>query len=540
MFLLVESYSLFGRIVDMKKVRRGLVFGVFFISSLSFSESNLHTLLFGYLQNDLSLQKCMLTAQNKALSYDAAKINNGIELTLSTGTVKIQSSSDGSKYTFTPSASLGIPQLNDTKLTASLPMTQKSGFSDSENGTFLDNGNVKLSTGIVTSVPLKKKISILEVERAYVEAERAAQNQALTVENEFYTNLKNLYGYVQKVLTAKDDLYDDELNLRVLEAQGYSKTSASYRRKYLEVQSDRRNVAENLRKLERETAVFAIKCSVEYERVFTPENFDKNKIQELENQAFNSVMAFLPMEIPGVEMENVLDYKAEDYSKSESAVWSKYISDLRRKSDYNLELGAYAGYTFNESSSKYDTADGGITFDWKGITASAGVSLPTGQNLFPLSGTSAGQTSKSPVYTFALTLKPNTWRLSKIDRQQDELNSKIDEITVKSAADDYETAILDKLTQRGDLRWSEKSYAEEYDMYSQLEYDMDNWLKQGSVTKSDYLDAENNRNRAQMNILINAVEKIIYNNNVKMMFVRTENGKQRVENEKRKVEDKIY
>ena len=526
----MKTYSLFGKIVDMKKVRRRVVFGFLFLSGFAFSESNLHTLLFGYLKNDLSLQKCTLTAQSKALSYDATKISNGIELTLSTGTVKIQSSSDGSKYTFTPQASLGLPQLNDTKLTASLPMTQKSGYElEGENGTFLDNGNVKLSTGIVTSAPLKRKITLLEAERAYIEAERAAQNQALSVENEFYTNLKTLYGYVQQVLTAKNDLYDDELNLRVLEAQGYSKTSASYRRKYLEVQSDRRNVAENLRKLERETAVFAIKCGAEYERVFTPEKFDKNKIQELENQAFDSVMAFLPMEIPGVEMENVLNYKAEDYSKSESAVWSKYISDLKRKSDYNLELGAYAGYTFNESSSKYDTADGGITFDWKGITASAGVSLPTGQNLFPLNGTSAGQTSKSPVYTFAITLKPNVWRLAKLDRQQDELNSKIDEITVKSAADDYETAILDKLTQRGDLRWSEKSYAEEYDMYSQLEYDMDTWLKQGSVTKSDYLDAENNRNRAQMNILINAVEKIIYNNNVKMMFVRTENGKLKTE-----------
>ena len=236
-----------------------------------------------------------------------------------------------------------------------------------------------------------------------------------------------------------------------------------------------------------------------------------------------AVMAFLPSEIPAVEMEDVLSYKAEDYTKTESAEWSKYISDLKRQTDYTLELGAYAGYTFNESTSKYDTVDGGITFDWRGITASAGVSVPTGKNLFPLESTNAGgQSSKSPVYTFALTLKPNTWRLAKIDQKQDELNSKIDEISVKSAADDYETDLLDKLSERGDLRWSEKSYAEEYDMYSQLEYDMDKWLTQGSVTKSDYLDAANNRDKAQMNILINAVEKIIYNNEVKMMFVNKE------------------
>ena len=488
----------------MKRIRFVLILIFFFVQQMIFSESNLPALLFGYLRNDLTLQKYTLTAKSKALDYDSTKIENGISLTLSTGTVKIQSSSDGTKYTFTPSASLEIPELHDTTISASLPMTKKSGYNlESENGTFLDDGNVKISTGIITSAPKKRKVTLLEAERAYIEAQRALQTQALTVENEFYTNLKTLYGYVQSVLTAKNDLYDDELDLKVLEVQGYSKTSASYRKKNLEVMSDRRNVAENLRKLERETAVFAVKCGAEYEQVFRPENFDKDKAGELENQAFEAVMAFLPSEIPAVEMEDVLSYKAEDYTKTESAEWSKYISDLKRQTDYTLELGAYAGYTFNESTSKYDTVDGGITFDWRGITASAGVSVPTGKNLFPLESTNAGgQSSKSPVYTFALTLKPNTWRLAKIDQKQDELNSKIDEISVKSAADDYETDLLDKLSERGDLRWSEKSYAEEYDMYSQLEYDMDKWLTQGSVTKSDYLDAANNRDKAQMNILI--------------------------------------
>ena len=503
----------------MKKIGLFLVsFSLFWTQFLA-AESNLPSLLFGYLKNDLSLQKYTLTAQAKALDFDTTKIENGLSFTLSTGTVKIQSSSDGTKYTFTPSASLEIPELNDTSLSVSLPMTKKSGY-ESTNGTFLDDGNIKLSTGIVTSAPLKRKITLLESEREYTEALRDAQNQALTVENEFYTNLKTIYGYVKDVLEAKNDLYDDELSLRVLEVQGYSKTSASYRTKYLECQSDRRTVAENLRKLERETAVFAVKCGAAYERVFTPENFEKGKAEELGNRAFESVMNFLPSEIPGVEMEDVLSYKAEDYTKSESAEWSKYISDLKRKTDYTLEVGAYAGYTFNESTSKYDTADGGITFDWRGITASAGVSVPTGQNLFPLNGTSTGIASKSPVYTFSLTLSPNTWRLASIDKKQDELNSKIDEIAVKSAADDYDTAVLDKLTERGDLKWSEKSYAEEYDMYSQLEYDMDKWLSQGSVTQSDYLDAANNRDKAKINILINAVEKIIYNNNVKLLFVR--------------------
>ena len=499
---------------------------LFLYPALSFSETaqnTLTTLLFGYIKNDLTLQKYTLTAESKLLEYDSTKIENGISLTLSTGTVKIQTSSDGTKYTFTPSASLEIPELHDTTVSASLPMTKKSGYAlESENGTFLDDGSVKISTGIITSAPLKRKITLLEAERAYTEAKRNAQNQALTVENEFYTNLKTLYSYVSDVLSKKDELYDDEVDLKVLTAQGYSKTSASYRTKYLECQSDRRNVHEALRKLERETAVFAMKCGAEYNRVFDPQSFDSEKSEEISEQALASVMEFLPTDIPAIEMEDVLSYKSDDYSDTESAVWSKYIGDLKRKSDYTLEVGAYAGYTINESASTYDTLDGGITFDWRGISLSAGVSVPTGTNLFPLDSSATGIASKSPVYTFALTLTPNTWRLASIDKKQDELNSKIDEIAVKSAADDYETALIDKLTERGDLTWSEKSYAEEYDMYSQLEYDMDTWLKQGSVTESDYRDAENNRSKAQMNILINAVEKIIYSNEVKLMFVRTE------------------
>ena len=492
-----------------------------FLGERAFSDSNLPQLLFGYLKNDLSLQKYTLTAQSKALDYDASKISNGISVTLSTGTVKIQGGEDGTRVTFTPSASVGLPSLNDTKLTASFPFTTRSSYDDdSKNGTFLDDGTVKISTGIVTSAPLKRKISLLEAERSYIEAERAVQNQALTVENEFYTNLKSLYSYISQILEKKNSLYDDELDLKVLKVQGYSEKSSTYRSKYLKIQSERRDVHELQRKLERETAIFAMKCGVEYERVLNPENFDIKKADELADSAFKSVKEFLPSEIPSVEMEDVLSYKRENYTATESAEWSKYISGLKRKSDYTLEVGAYAGYTFNESTSKYDTVDTGLSFDWRGITASAGVSVPTGNNVLPIDSSSSGQSSKSPVYTFSLTLTPNTWRLASIDKKQDELNSQIDDISVKSAADDYDTDVVDKLTERGDLRWSKKSYADEYDMYSQLEYDMDKWLSQGIVTKSDYLDAANNRDKAQINLLINAVEQIIYNNKVKLLFVQ--------------------
>lgn len=495
---------------------------IFLLSPLTAEtpSSRLETLLSGYLENDLALQKYVLTARSAALDYDAAKIENGISFSLSTGTVKIQTSSDGNKYTFTPSASLDLPALNDTGVSLSLPVTSQSGFDNaSSNGTFLDNGSVKLETGIITSEPLKRRIELEESKRTYVEALRNAKNQALNAEKEFYEKLNELYGYAEDVLEKKNNTYDDEIDLRVLEAQGYSKTSSAYRSKALEVNSDKRDVGDAMRLLERETAVFATKCGEDYVRVFGAGNFEKEREENAGEKAYESVMDFLPDSIPAVELADVLSYKADDYTETESANWNKYINNLKRSSDYKMELKAYGEYVFNDSSSGYDTAGGGLTFDWRGIAASAGVAFPTGSNALPYESSSVGSGSKSPVYTFALTLTPNEWRLASIDKKQDELNSKIDDIAVKSAADNYETDVLEKLTTRGDLKWAEKSYAEEYDMYSNLASDSEKWLSQGIVTEADYLDAVNNREKARLNILTNLAEQIIYNNDVRLLFV---------------------
>ena len=45
-----------------------MIFAIFLFSAqFAFSQANLPTLLFGYLRNDLTLQKYTLTAQSKAL-----------------------------------------------------------------------------------------------------------------------------------------------------------------------------------------------------------------------------------------------------------------------------------------------------------------------------------------------------------------------------------------------------------------------------------------------------------------------------------------
>ncbi len=482
--------------------------------------SNLYNLLAGWLENDLKLKKYTLTAESAMLDYDSTKISNGIEVSLSSGNAKFQKTSDGTKCTFTPSLSLSASKLNDASLTASAPLSIKSGYeTKSDNGTFVDNASVTLSAGIITAKPLKRKISLLEAERAYIEAERAVKNRAVTAEKEFYENLEKLYRYALDVLEKKNDLYDDEVSLRVLTAQGYSRTSSPYRLKNLDVQSGKRDVHEAVRKLERETALFAVKCGVEYERVFQ-RNDESAQGESFEDDAFAAAVTFLPSKIPEVELLDVLEFRREDYASSENAEWNKVIGELKRRANYRMELSGYAGYTFNETTSNYDTVDGGLVFDWRGISATAGVSVPTGKKFLPFDPSSSSSSkSKNPVYMFSIALKPNVWRLASIDKKQDKIESQIYDIEIKSAADEYESDVLEKLTLKGDLKWAQKSYKEELDMYSKLADDMENWFAQGNATKSDLLDALNNRERARINVMSNLVEMIIYNSNVRLLFV---------------------
>ncbi len=488
--------------------------------------SKVYELLAGWLENDLELQKFNLKAQSALLDYDSTKITNGINLTLSSGSVKIQRTSDGTKCSFTPSATLSLPQ--NASLSATAPLSIKSGY-ESDNGTFVDDASVRLSAGIITSSRLKRKISLLESERAYIEAERALKNRAVTAEKEFYENIEKLFDCALEVLKKKNDLYDDEVSLRVLEAQGYSKTSSAYRLKNLNVQSEKRDVHELQRKFERETALFAIKCGFEYERAFKDNVFEEDKSGD---EAFFAAISFLPSEIPEIKMIDVLDYKVEDYASSEAAQWNKIIGEMKQKADYSLELSGYAGYTFNDSLSNYDTVDCGLVFDWRGISASAGVAFPTGKTVLPFESTSSLIKSKNPVYTFSIALNPNTWRLASINARQDKIKSQIYDIEIKSAADDYESDILDKITLRSDLEWAKKSYREEFDMYSKLAEDMKVWLSQGIVTESDYLDALNNREKARINLMSNLVDMIIYNSSVRLLFVSTAENQKEVSEKK--------
>ncbi len=482
-------------------------------------DDKLKELLSGYLSNDLQLKKYTLEAQKKALALSSVKIDNGIDVSLSSGNVSITTDmSDSTKITFTPSVSAAVPQANNLSLDFSLPYTVEDG-----NKT-VDGGSLSVSVGIISDAAKKRNLSILEAERALLEAKRNVTDRAVSAEKEFYSALKSLYNYAITIQTKKNDLYDDTVDLKVLETQGYSKTSAKYRQASLQVDSDRRAVHEYERLFERETAIFAMKCGKTFtrssaaydekkEKGEAPGNYDPEKAGNL---AYESAMAFLPDSIPKVKAERIFEYDRNTYSKTESAAWDKYIGELTREADYDMTLTATGEYKFNSNTSGYDDAGGKLSFNWKGISASAGAYVPTGKNTFD----SASSFSKNdnPYFQFSLTLTPNEWRMAGISKQQDAIDAQIEDIAINDAHDDYEEEILAKVSTFHDIKWSERSYEEEYDMYTKLESDMAKWLEQGIVTENDYLDAKCSREKARLNIIINAIDLIIYNDEVKLLF----------------------
>lgn len=519
----------------MKKLKNFiLVLSIFSIFPLFSEETDekytrLNELLAGYLQNDLQLQRYVITAESKALSLDSTKISNGISINLNTGDMTITTDTGNNrKFTISPSISVKAPQLHDLSLNATMPITI------TPDDKTLTNGSISATVGIISGVKKQARVNVLEAERAFLEAQRNVQDRALSAEKDFYSKLKNLYSYALDVIKAKADLFDDSLDLRVLTAQGYSKTSASYRQKNLKVISDKRNIQEKQRLLERETQIFAKKCGFDFSRTTTTEdtNAENGKTNErfdpikAGEQAYEASVAFLPTEIPsGRKNEvNIFKFAKENYSQIEEANWKKYIGELKREANYKMTLKATAEYKLNSNQSKYDDIGGKVSWAWKGLSASGGMYFPLGTSLFDNAATTVvTKKNDSPYFQLSFGVSLNDWKLAEITEKQEELDAQLEDNAILSANDSYETDVMSKVSTFHDLKWNQRSYAEEYQTYVQLAADMEKWYEQGIVTENDYLDAQNNKEKARINILINNIQLLIYNDETKLLFHEDKN-----------------
>ena len=343
----------------------------------------------------------------------------------------------------------------------------------------------------------KRKIALLESERELLEAQRSLQDGFLSAETEFYKSLKTLYEIAASIVQEEKNLYEDKLLFEETKAKGYSPTSTKYRLAQSEVLNDEHKVEIYKRKLERETRIFASKCGIEF----------------YQDKAEN----FLPSEIPEVTAIDVHEFKKENYKEIQNAEWEKYINTLKRKADKSVSLSANAGFVLDKrsgNSSNYSYADSltaGIDYTWNstGLVFSADA-------FFPIENFS------NPSCELGISFAPNQFlieRNSTLQEKQDEVQ---EDIAIKEAEQNYLTNVISQKSELTDLLWEKSENLESFDMYTQLEKDMATYFAKGLISESEYKSAQVNRENYRIQLLINNLDLIIYNNETKMLFTRDE------------------
>ena len=445
-------------------------------------------LLNSYLEHDLTLQKLIIEVSKSELNLKLSKIENGFDISLSTGNMIFYpgNASSDSQITMKPSISAKIPSVKNLTASVSTEYEYKSSSGKNE----LENTKIAFSVDAISSEELLSKISILKSERSLLEAKRLFQTSSLAAENRFYTELKSILLHINDIFTYFQTLYTDKLHLETLKAQGYSASSSTYRVQEMKVSSGEHDIETALHNLRLEFIVFYQHCGIKID--FTDEK---------------KFMDFVPENIPVVEALSFSDYDKENFSEIENAKWVHKINEMIRASDNFFSLGVNAGYTVKNSSTSSDTLDAGISVAVGGVSLGSALSFPLGLEGF------------SPAVSVSMAVSPNSFRKKSITKEQNSLSSKQEQLDIQEAYDDYETSLIAYNQTCVNLEWEKNSVAENFALYKKNESDLYKYYKDGIVSESEALSAKNNRQLYEIKILINRLEYILYNNEVLSEFV---------------------
>ena len=442
------------------------------------------SLLLSYVENDSELKNLTIAAKKASLSYDSTLIDTGFDVTLSTGTITLQTSSDGTKLSAKPSVKASLPQASN------LSISGQANISSASSDAKVSDTSVSLGVDIISSSALTNKITKLKAERSVTEAQRKIEKRAITAEKEFYTELKALLSSISSLISKRETMYSDAIDFEAIKIQGYSKSSSTYRKAELKVISDEHDVESAMHALIYDSVVFYKKCGFDIQ---IDENVD--------------LMSLVPSDIEAVDPVDAQSFDKELYSEIESANWTHTINSMERNSKKNFSLSANAGYTFDNTSTKSDTVDAGLSGTIGGVSLGAGLSMPVGGE------------SNTPSFNFSATLTPNTFRKNKITQQQNELTEEQELLAIESAEAAYETKIVELQQKLDTLLWEKQTAESNLSMYEDLEKDMSQLFKQGYISETEYLSSKNNLNSNIIKKVSNLIDLIIYNDDVIANFV---------------------
>ena len=72
------------------------------------------------------------------------------------------------------------------------------------------------------------------------------------------------------------------------------------------------------------------------------------------------------------------------------------------------------------------------------------------------------------------------------------------------------------------LEWETEQNLEQLNLYQELENDMKNWYSKGIISESEYRQSKINLENAKVKLAITKIDRIIYNNDLSMLFVETQ------------------
>ena len=458
----------------------------FFTTCFAFEKIPTQELLLNYLENDIELQNLTLEAKSAALSLDYAKISNGFDVTISSGSVLLNLNDDGTKLSATPSVKLSLPQASDLSISAQTDLLLEG---DSRE---VSDSSISAEIDLISTTTLARKVSLLKAERSYQESLRSLQKRAYEAEIEFYTELEDLLSSIKTLIKAEQTLYSDTIDFDSVKAQGYSESSSTYRLAQMQVLSDKHSVESYLRELIRDYVIFYKKCGY-----------------DISLEANLDYLQLIPDDFENCQAVNVQDFEKSSYSKIEEALWTNKINSMERRTNSIFTLSANSGYTFDNSSTDSDTVDAGLSAAFSGLSVNAGISLPV-------------SSSSSPAISMGFALSPSTFKKNSIEKKQASIAEEEELLDIQNAEYEYETYLVTAEQNLESILWESQTAKENYEMYSKLADDLEAWYKMGIVTESEYLSAKTNAEMYQVEILMDMLEIIIYNDEIKSNFVTLE------------------
>lgn len=444
-------------------------------------------LLASYLESDSDLKNAMLDLEKAKLSLQSTEIDKGFSIKLSTGDMAFVMG-DNSSFSVKPSVSASMPQYSNLGVDVNAAASVADGKAN------FDSASAKVSVDIISSASTNNEVSLLKAQRSVLEAQRNLTSKAVDKEKSFYKSLSSLLSSISSIISKQKSLADDKVSFEKVKLQGYTAASASYIRAEMKVLSTEHDLQQSIHDLISNYKLFYISCNREID---IPENID--------------FLELIPNDIPKVDAVKIEDYSQENYSQLESLLWNQKLNDMTRAANKNYSLSANGGYTVRNSKDILtNSIDLGINGSYEGISGNAKLSLPFSTD---------SKANTSPSVSIGITYSPNTAKKNQISEKTTEIAVEQEKMKLDAAYDSYNNTVEEKQLKLSDIEWTASTNKKNYELYKNIEKDVLAYYKQGLVSENDYQSAKINRIQAEVKLLINDIDLIVYNSEIKNLFV---------------------